>query len=474
MRYNGLDYSNKMSLDDIINLKKAQKKMTGMLKIFDKICMDNNICYWIFAGTLLGAIRHKGWIPYDGDIDVCVFEKDYNKLKKLLINLLPKKLWLQDKDTDPLYKSNLVKIRDLNSCYTSYPDHSWHNGLQIDIFLAKESNGKISYDGKEYVTNEILPTKRNIFENIYVSIPNNYDSCLKKEFNNYHQIPSVEKRFPHESIKYSVDKPCDWMIPLYPNLYKMNGGKRTKRKRNFKRRKRSYKKRKYKTKLYGGLNLDTLTIDNYVDRIFIINLKDKKERWKNITDNLKKHNISNYERFEACIIHESKIKPENYKNFWASKKNDIKYIKGALGCLESHYNIIKLSKKRNYKRVLILEDDAIFKNDYLNNFRNAIKQCVRNNINYDILQLSGNYWDLDKCYDNLYKINSSYTTIAYIVNSNIYNNILNNCKKTSLEIDGYYQHYIFSNKNSYCIKPTIITNYKDLSSITNEAINYTL
>ena len=107
-----------------------------------------------------------------------------------------------------MYKSNLAKIRDLNSCYTSYPDHSWHNGLQIDIFLATENNGKIYYEeyphnhpSREYMANEILPTKRTIFENIYVSIPNNYNSCLIKEYNDYNQLLPVEKRFPHESIK---------------------------------------------------------------------------------------------------------------------------------------------------------------------------------------------------------------------------------------------------------------------------------
>ena len=146
----------------------------------------------------------------------------------------------------------------------------------------------------------------------------------------------------------------------------------------------------------------------YMDKIFIVNLKHREDRKKKILTELQLNNIINYEFFNAIRPNIEEV--NNWNNSYCShfdnsNKNLENYKIGSLGCLLSHYNIIKLSKKRNYKRVLILEDDAIFKNDYLNNFRNAIKQCVRNNINYDILQLSGNYWDLDKCYDNLYKIN---------------------------------------------------------------------
>ena len=49
-----------------------------MLKMIDKLCRENNLKYWCQGGTLIGAVRHKGWIPFDGDIDISMLEEDYN------------------------------------------------------------------------------------------------------------------------------------------------------------------------------------------------------------------------------------------------------------------------------------------------------------------------------------------------------------------------------------------------------------
>ena len=78
-------------------LRKAQMRMLEMLVEVDTICRKHNIPYWIDFGTLLGAVRHKGFIPWDDDMDISVYEKDYNRLREVLVKELPETRVYQDK-----------------------------------------------------------------------------------------------------------------------------------------------------------------------------------------------------------------------------------------------------------------------------------------------------------------------------------------------------------------------------------------
>lgn len=83
----------KLSLEEIKELE------LEMLLYIDKVCRENNIKYFLDSGTLLGAIRHKGFIPWDDDVDIILFRDDYEKLIDILKNKENQYLVIDD-DTD--------------------------------------------------------------------------------------------------------------------------------------------------------------------------------------------------------------------------------------------------------------------------------------------------------------------------------------------------------------------------------------
>ena len=71
-------------------LRKAQLASVDVLNEFDRVCRENGLVYWLDFGTLLGAVRHKGFIPWDDDIDVSMPLADWQKFKSIGADKLAK------------------------------------------------------------------------------------------------------------------------------------------------------------------------------------------------------------------------------------------------------------------------------------------------------------------------------------------------------------------------------------------------
>jgi phosphorylcholine metabolism protein LicD len=199
------------------NHKKGQQEMTNMLREFDKICRKLNISYWCDGGTFIGATRHQGWIPYDGDIDVAMLEKDYKIFKKQA-HKLPDYIWLQDIETDKSYTNwHMPKLRHKYCFYTNYKRLC--GGVQLDIFLYNCNNTELktklqsnhvakgnSY--RDFNIDIIYPLREGKFEDIIVYLPNNIEEYSIKVWGSY-PLPllPVEKRYPHEGPMVSLCKP---------------------------------------------------------------------------------------------------------------------------------------------------------------------------------------------------------------------------------------------------------------------------
>lgn len=119
-------------------LKKLKEIELKMLIEFDNICKKNNIKYILCGGTLIGAIRHKGFIPWDDDIDVLMLRKDYNKFFQIQKKELHKNYYFQGMENEEKCITIFSKIRRKDSIYAeSISDLSDEKqGIWIDIFPA--------------------------------------------------------------------------------------------------------------------------------------------------------------------------------------------------------------------------------------------------------------------------------------------------------------------------------------------------
>lgn len=111
-------------------------ELLKLLDCFDAVCSRNGLSYMLVGGTLLGAVRHKGFIPWDDDIDLAMPREDYDRLLALPLDAFPPPVFLQTPATDSGYPKRFVKLR--NSMTTQIPHKEavfkCNHGIFIDIF----------------------------------------------------------------------------------------------------------------------------------------------------------------------------------------------------------------------------------------------------------------------------------------------------------------------------------------------------
>ena len=112
-----------------LSFREVQLTELDMLIFFDKLCKQYNFKYYLTGGTLLGAIRHNGFIPWDDDIDVCMPRRDYEQLLKIDFN--SKRYVLQNFKFGNLNRA-ITKVVDLKTHTTGFLEEDVH--LWLDIF----------------------------------------------------------------------------------------------------------------------------------------------------------------------------------------------------------------------------------------------------------------------------------------------------------------------------------------------------
>lgn len=130
-----------------LDIKRVQDRLLKMGIEITGILEKHNIPYMLSFGTLLGAVRHKGFIPWDDDFDLIIFEEKYDEAMEYLRSELSEELFLEDEKSEPLYFHAWAHVKDKKTrAYSGAFPHDnlyEHKGLSVDLYKTckvKKSN----------------------------------------------------------------------------------------------------------------------------------------------------------------------------------------------------------------------------------------------------------------------------------------------------------------------------------------------
>lgn len=116
------------------DLESLREKQIPLLKCIDKVCREHHLRYYLWAGTLLGAVRHQGFIPWDDDMDIAMPRPDYNLLMEHYREWMPQPYEVIGPHNRPDYPYPFAKAVDASTTLIERPDFNFPEGVFLDIF----------------------------------------------------------------------------------------------------------------------------------------------------------------------------------------------------------------------------------------------------------------------------------------------------------------------------------------------------
>lgn len=116
-------------------LRRVQLTQLEILREVRRVCRENGISYFLCCGTFLGAVRHRGFIPWDDDLDIGMLRKDYDRFCEIAPKAFSPRFCLQSWHTEPGYALPFAKVRLRNTLYVEAKGAALsENGIYIDVF----------------------------------------------------------------------------------------------------------------------------------------------------------------------------------------------------------------------------------------------------------------------------------------------------------------------------------------------------
>ena len=118
----------------LYDIRPLQLRILKILEAVDKACREHGLNYYIWAGTMIGAVRHKGFIPWDDDLDIAMPRPDYDRLIAHAKEWLPAPFEMVCAENDEVYPLPFAKIQDGSTTIIERMHLKYLGGIYLDVF----------------------------------------------------------------------------------------------------------------------------------------------------------------------------------------------------------------------------------------------------------------------------------------------------------------------------------------------------
>lgn len=172
-------------------LQEIHNGLLELLKAFKNVCDKEGIWYTLAFGTVLGAVRHKGFIPWDSDADVCIKLEDVERFRTAFTKHKPNGISLMDHNKE---RRN-TKSHDI----LYFEEEQVFSDLHLDVYPLVGAPNDLIKQKKVWKRNYLLDR---FFRSKYVNVAN----CLEENRNKVRVVKIIDKLIPDRCIKASIHK----------------------------------------------------------------------------------------------------------------------------------------------------------------------------------------------------------------------------------------------------------------------------